>query len=275
MRDWRINMPSKDEDSIPESSRGGRIQPSLFPIRIGTIYPSNPIGKDHAFMCEAVGGGTYYCKEDKDGKPARAADFIGTSLASHLGIAVPEYCIMEDANGDTYFGSRQSLSTADPFHLQAFLTSPKTNELGQRVDWLGRHLAMVYVLDLFVSNVDRNNRNFVLERDGLLPRLCTIDYADAQLGDLSTGRFPVAATSTIRHGRFIRNVHGFFADSALEMVERIRVVPNEFLVGILGGMPDDWLADDQKRMLCDFWASGARESRLSALHTGIVDGSLL
>jgi hypothetical protein len=268
-------MPRNGESARGISAKALGTQPSLYPTRISTAYPSSPIGKDYAFLCEAFDEGTFHCKQDSFAKPVRATEWICQNLVEHLGIAVPEFRIMDHRNGATFFGSKQAISSAQPFQLNAYLNQSQSDETGRKMQWLGRHLSMVYAIDLFLSNPDRNLTNFVLEKNGLTSRLCLIDFADAQLEHISTQLFPIAPSNTVWNGRILREIHGFFPDSALEMIERIRAVPDEFMADVTGVMPDDWMADEQKQKLYDSWASESRALRLSALRTGITNGTLL
>jgi hypothetical protein len=267
-------MPNDGAHSLGNIPSGLDSQLSLLPTRISTVYPSQPIGKHISFVGTAVDGSVYHCKSDADERPIRATEWIAQSLARHLGIAVPEFRVME-RNDETFFGSRQAVSTADFFELQDFLTRNQLNELGGTSDWLGRRLSGLYVLDLFLNNPDRGLNNFLLEKDGYTRKLCAIDFADARLEDISSDRFPIAGSNTIVKGRYLRSVHGFYLDAALEMIERIRAVPASEMNGILAGMPSDWMSDDQKSQFCEAWAGGLFEFRLSALRAGLEDGSRL
>jgi hypothetical protein len=276
MREWQTIVSRDGQEIEGTQPKVIGFQPSMFPTRISTIYPGNPIGKDLTFCCTAFEGGTYHCKGDTILKNVCATEWICQSLARHLGIAVPEFRVMEDSNGDTFFGSRQAMSTADLFEVRDFLTRPHTDEIGRPTVWLRSHLAMIYVLDIFVANPDRSLSNFVLERDGSTRRLCVIDFADARLAEIAIDRFEVAGSSTLCDGRFLQGVHGGFDHaSAFEMIERIRAVPSDFLVRTLGGMPREWLSEAEKQNLLDSWSSGKRLLRLSALRAGIENGTLL
>ena len=249
-------------------------QLNLLRTRISTIHQDHPAGKHPKFLCTANDGFLYYCKADADGRSIRATEWIAQSLAVHLGIAVPDFRVMEDMNGDeTFFGSRNSISTAGCFEVRDFLTRKKSNELGGPTDWFGRWLSSLYTFDMFLNNPDRGMNNFVLEKGTAAGKLCAIDFADSHLEDITSDRFPVAASNTVCNGKFVSSNHGFFLDSALEMVENIRVIPVSVIDGIIRGMPNDWMLDDQKLQICEAWADGRLNLRLSALRSGLEDGS--
>jgi hypothetical protein len=271
MRDWQVLMPHDHGDNRGLSSTKIGLQPSLLRTRISTIYPAEPIGKDYAFRCEAEEGGTYHCKNDNSGRIVRATEWISQSLASHLGIAVPEFRVIEDKEGvETFFGSQDVCSTAGLFEVRDYLTRNHFNEVGAPNDWLGRWLSGLYALDMFLNNPDRGVNNFVLEQTN---NLRAIDFADAHLEDITSDRFPVATSNTVCNGKFVENFHRFFLDSALEMIENIRVIPVSVIDGIIGGMPNEWMLDDQKSQISGAWAEGRFNKRLAALRSGLEDGS--
>lgn len=250
-------------------------QSSLFPKRASTIYPGRPNGADIAFICAAAEGGTYYCKTDNGARPARATEWFGQCLAKHIGISVPEFTVIEDNDGETYFGSLSHTSTASQTHLTSFLLKPNVDELRRRLPWPGRYLSGLYSLDMFLANPDRDFTNFVLVQEGSVSRLCAIDFAAADLVQLTGQQFPIAHTRTVLVGKILRDRHGFFADSALEMVDRIAAVPRQVVEGFVGEIPADWLSEPRRKEICAGWSGPSFQNRLSALRAGIKDGSLL
>lgn len=269
-----IDLPNSGKSwSVPVSMTA---QPDLFRVRISTRYPSPPPGADILFWCEADQGGTYYCKGDQNQRLVRATEWFFTHLARHLNLTTPDAAIVEDGEtGETFFGSRQTGSPSSDWALQAFLNTPTMNELGQPSFWLGGHLSSLYAFDLFAGNWDRSKRNFLLQKEGINNRLCAFDFASASLQNLSGTKFPVATDPTVRIGRFLRQQHGFLPKSAIEMIDRIALVPAETIEGILGQMPDDWMSVEQRKNICELWSGGQIEERLAALRSSITDGSLL
>lgn len=268
-------MPQDGKNEADKTSLKASSQLGLFPARITTRYPSSPIGKDYAFLCEAGNDGTFHCKGDKSNKLVRANEWIAQSLTHHLGIPVPEFRVIEDADGETFFGSREIISTALQSDVVHFLSYAQLDETGRASEWLGRQLSGLTAVDLFLSNPDRTMQNFVFVLDGAMRRLCAIDFADVDLKDLTSDRFPIVGTNTMRHGRFLRSKHGFFVESALEMIDRIEAVPRGLIEGILRDMPDDWMTGDQRNDIVDAWSGKQIAARLSALRAGISDESLI
>lgn len=252
------------------------LEPSLFPLRIGATFPLCVNGADISFSCQSECGDTYYCKSDKDGRLIRATEWFFTNLAKHLNVATADCAIMlQEKSGETFFGSRDLISSASAFDTELYLNTKQVNELGQHVGWLQQYLSRLYAMDLFFSNIDRNKRNFLLQRDGLSRRLCAIDFASGRLGDLHGKNFPVADAATVRVGRILRRHHGFSKMAAFEMIDWIRTVSAETIDATLGRMPDDWMSAEQREGICGLWSSKRIGERLEALRAGIADESLL
>jgi hypothetical protein len=170
-------------------------QPSLFPLRITTIYPGGVNGADIRYMCETDHGGPYYCKGDKDGRLVRATEWFFTQLARHLNITTPDCAILEDPqSAETLFGSLQVTSTASLFEVRRFLSASRTGELGQPSEWPGAYLSALYAIDLFFGNGDRDYHNFLLQQEGLSRRLCAFDFAAGNIHGLARKNFQVSAS---------------------------------------------------------------------------------
>lgn len=251
-------------------------QHNLFAPRVGTKYPSLVNGYDIAFSCEADRGGTFYCKTDKFGRPIRATEWLLTHIANHLGIPTAECSeIYDPETNELVFGSRHALGAAAPAEAKAFLMQPQRNELGQPSAWPGAFLSGLYAYDLFTDNHDRGLNNFLLQQEGFTRRLIAFDFASADLAALAGRNFPVATSTTVKIGKLLRTQHGFFRQSAFEMVDRIAAIPAETIGSFLGSMPDDWMSRGQREGIYELWSKKRLGGRLTALRTGLADESLL
>ncbi|HEX8401027.1 MAG TPA: HipA family kinase [Allosphingosinicella sp.] len=250
-------------------------QPSLYPLRISNRYPPLANGADLSFCC-STSEGIAYCKEDRDGRSVRATEWLCTSIAGHVGIVTPRFAVVEDdLSGETAFGSLVVDSPASDFDTRRFLGTAQVGELGQPSEWPGAYMSGLYALDLFLGNADRGANNFMLMQDGSSRRLCAFDFASAALNGLDGRAFPDALTTTVRYGRFLRNVHRFFTPQANEMIDRIAAIPSETIAGFLKLMPPDWMSAAQRERTCEIWSARRFGGRLLALRTGIADGTLL
>ncbi len=248
-------------------------EPSLFYRRISTELPGFPNGQHISFRCITSDGSMFYCKDDRDGRPVRAVEWIATKLADHLGLSVAEAAIIEDDRGNTFFGSKSPRSLANQDEVFRHLTTPATGELGQPIPWLGQYLASLNAFDCFIDNPDRTLNNFILDNDGYPRRLRAIDFASARLIDFSAERFPVESENTVLVGRVVRDIHGAHAASGLEMLDRIAAVPLRKVQEIVEPMPNDWLTTNQREGLSEFWVHGGRTDRISRLRALLSDES--
>lgn len=224
-------------------------EPMLIPHRITGRFPP-PNGADVAFY-SLTAEGTFYCKEDKDGRPIRATEMLCTRLAGHSGILTPHCAVMEDDNGETYFGSLSPLSPAGTFEVRSALMTKATSELGSPDPWLGSYLSSLYALDLALANPDRSIANFLM--DAADRQLRAFDFASADLKKLATDRFSIEGTNTLSVGRVLRLKHGFDLDAALEMVKRLEATPVKVFRRFLGELPSGWMAQNEGDVLCDNW----------------------
>ncbi len=249
------------------------LDPQLFPRRIQNRFPPTN-GADIAFLASDDTGAIFYCKEDSNGRHVRATELICTRLSSHLGFRTPAWSIMEE-NGETFFGSQHEISSAGPFVVQDFLTTPRTDELGRRYPFPGSYLAQTFVLDMFLGNSDRGLNNFLLVQDGRMNQVCLIDFVASHLTDLTSDRFPVAQSATVLLRRRLLGVHDAFDASAIEMVDRIGAVPKEEFLRYVDGTPEDWLDHSQREALSEVWGSPGFHNRLATLRTRLLDGTLI
>ena len=245
-------------------------EPMLIPHRMCSKFPP-PNGAHVAFFC-TTSEGIFFCKEDRDGRPIRAVEMIITRLAGHVGILTPHCAVIEGGDGETYFGSLSSNSPAAEFEVQAFLSTPSTDEVGQPLPWLSRYLSSLYAFDLFVSNPDRSMRNFLMDQRDR--RLAAFDFASADLKNLPGDRFVIEGTTTHSVGRRLRQIHGFDLDAALEMVKRLEAIPVKAIRAFVSDLPGGWISDSEGGRLCGNWTSDSG-ARLAALSAGLRDGSLL
>jgi hypothetical protein len=197
-----------------------------------------------------------------------------TRLAAALNIRTPGWAIIEH-DAETYFGSLSEPSSALPFEARDYLTTPQHNELGQMSHFPGEFLAELLAFDLFIGNSDRGLNNFLVLRDGSFPPICAVDFADGEVGNLASGRFPVATSPTVIVGKRLAAIHGSFARSAVGMVDRIAALPAHVFTRLVRDVPSDWLSADRKGDLDAVWESPGFYARLDILRSRLKDGTLV
>lgn len=249
-----------------------RLQDELFPVRIrGKMYPPN--GADIAFTAHGFDGDFYYCKDDRNGRPVRMIEAFCANLARHLGISVPHLSCMEDEESQqTVLGSLRHISTAEDWQLSKLIRTPSKDELGRRWEWLGRYFSALLAFDLFLNNSDRSQANLLLHTEGTAMRLCAIDFAASDLRFEKPELFPIATSNTVVVGKKLTATHGFYPESAIEMIERIRLVPMSKIEQIVRSLPEEWVSLGVKEQLYDFWSGKNLNLRADSLRAVLEDG---
>lgn len=264
----------KNQAGRPIVSTG---QAELYPLTLDAIV-SDPVNGQHLYLVGECAGARFYCKRDSDGRPVRATEWICGSLASHLGLSVPDFApVLNPESGEILFGSKGEWGTAPEFEAKTFLTTPQISDIAisSESSWLGSYLSRVYAFDMFVGNPDRQFCNFLLVRGSGHRTLLVFDHASANLKNLTDDNFPIADTPTVSVGKMLRQLHGFDQDAAMEMLNNIGAVPAGKILSICEGLPEEWLSEKQKGKIVDGWSDGTIGDRLAALRSGLIDGSLL
>lgn len=252
------------------------VQGELFPVRLSSRFPG-PNTADIVCVANTRQGETFFCKDDASGRPVRMIEGFCAQLAMAVGIAVPHFTTVEDPTyGETFFGSKRHISTQQEHKMQHLLTRPLwDHKSSSQMEWPGRYFSALYALDLFLNNVDRNFRNFVLHIEGSSMRVCAIDFAGSQLSDLRNAEFPPIHSMTVDSGRRLRTTHKFFVESAVEMVQKIEALSPQTIANFLRNLPEEWINKKLWDSINDFWSSDGRTTRLAALRIGLENGELL
>jgi len=267
--------------TVPKSSPAlGRLaqeeylQPGLFPERISVIHAVKPNGADIAFYCTVEKGGQYYAKQDSCGNPIRATEYFLSSLALHLGINVPEFAVLENDSGETFFGSKNVFSTAAMVDAGGLLEKQTINEL-QQPSWIGQFISKLHAFDLFFSNDDRGLYNFLLIADGMRKNLYAIDFANSDLFAITDRRILLDSSNTVRQKKFLQRKHGFDRNTATNLVDNVGQVDQGFIQQVLDEIPADWLDAEKRKSVCESWSNGKIQTRVEALKSYFADGETI
>lgn len=258
------------EGALPDFERSDEGQSTLFHRRVSTRLPDAVQGRHLAFGCIADDGSYFFCKDDADGHPVKATEWVATRLAREVGIATAHCAVVEDVeSGEKFFGSKLVPSVGDKFAVSSFLSRAHRNEIGELGPWPGQYLAMLRAFDLFVDNPDRGNDNFVLARDGLQTNLCAIDFGSARIFRCTTDAFPIESERTIFVGKLHQQTHGRHVESAMELLDRLARTPADLVRSILNEMPEAWLSEIQRGTFHEFWSDGRKQQRLDNLRRAL------
>jgi hypothetical protein len=84
--------------------------------------------------------------------------------------------------------------------------------------------------------------------------------------------FPDSATETLAVARQLRQVHGFFEDSALQMLESIAAVPPTVVASFFRELPTEWIDAYEMGRIVDLWAGEGLGMRINLLREGLMNG---
>ncbi len=257
--------------SVSQTPNNENAQEGLFRQRISTPLPYNGTGRHVRQMGLTHDGVMFYCKDDTPPYPVRAAECLSYQLAAHVGIAVPDFAILENPSGDTFFGSADLVRNAQPLEVQSILRTPQLNELGARADWPGQYFSRLNAFDMFIKNYDRHSSNFVVTYEGGKLRLCAIDFGSADYKALITDSFPDATSRTAQLSEITRRVHGEHIAAGFALLDELRDTPRRVIDRFLNVCPADWIEGGFAEAVSAAWGGPEFNDRIIALRKRLKD----
>lgn len=246
-------------------------EPALLPDRISTIHDNVAQGADLKFFCTTVSGHNFYVKSDSRQLPIRATEYLLYSLARHLEINVPDFAVLENDLGETFFGSKTVFSSASIIDAKYLMTRPSINELGQPTT-IGKFCSRVHAFDLIFMNDDRAANNFLFTEDGMRKNMYAIDFADADVLAINHQQIFTSTSNTIRQKNIYQNYHGFDTELAIKLVDNLGEVEQSFIQRVLEEIPDDWMNSTTRKLLCEGWSNGNLAARVQTVRSYLTDG---
>ena len=176
--------------------------------------------------------------------------------------------IVELQNGEFAFGSRRIAGAQEEAITAEILTR------GVSVPGLTASLSSVFALDLFLNNVDRHDRNFLMVEDRGALRMYTFDFGRCLFYHGRLEQFPSKSHQTRLTATKLRRRHGFDLAAANSVLDRIMGLSPAFVSSVLGRMSETWLTDQECSEFSAWWASEARNERVAVIRKGMEDGTL-
>lgn len=246
-------------------------QQELFPLT--TL--SESLGAEtleSAGMVLASDNNWYHIKDDKNGFPARASEFLCGGILRELGVLCPQYRIIQMQSGDLLFGSKKVSGIAEATETAAMLRSAP--DYPTQFPGLCSFLSSLFAFDRFMHNVDRHSGNFLAHSSVAGLMFLPIDHSQSAFSFWPFANFE-GGSNTLTFARIHFKNHGFDLATALAMVDRIAAIPSEKIIALLAGMPSEWIADNVRSAFISWWGGPEFFARLDKLRKGLADGSLL
>lgn len=259
--------------SIP--SAANPTSPELFPRRSLAEFPKSKNTADYVGEAEADDGHRYYMKEDKDGKPVRASEWLGTFLAETVGIAAPAGKMIKRLNGEIVFGSRRVIGVADEVETRNILHTPSLIEASQSALGIKATLSQIYALDLFIFNDDRHFGNYLSIDDAGVRRFFAYDFSRAVFWQWPWQGVPAPGCHTRTHGQLIRRLHGFDIVAAKNVLDHLESISAALVEAEMRRLPAEWISAPLKEEFSTWWRSSARMERAKEIKAGVENGTYL
>jgi hypothetical protein len=250
-----------------------RMQQQLFSRKLADRLAPMGSGATAPWLIRADDGLPYIVKDEISGTPltVRASEFIWVSLARLIGLPAPEPVVIEDETGRPLFGCRREIIAPDA--LLCLLNGHLHNG--------GVQLSRIYGLDLFSANWDRHPGNYlVLDDGGGSFAVFAIDFSHvpAHPGMINTQQDPIFAVMTATRQHFPKIVSaygGLDRVAALQVIDRLALLPIETIETILSTMPNDWLEASMRGDVLSWWKGPERKARAQTLKQGLMNGALI
>ncbi|MBS0410325.1 MAG: hypothetical protein JSR86_10455 [Proteobacteria bacterium] len=188
-----------------------------------------------------------------------------------VGLASPPVRIV-DVNGVLAFGSRwETGHEPDGWWLKA-----KSGEIDFAS--LAPTLSRILAFDLFVHNDDRHLKNYIVRAQRTGVALLAFDYSRAWLWHgFPPPSLPFPLCATVQAHRFLKQEFGDFlsADDVAHVLRNLRDVSAVRIESLILEQPREWLTNEQRDGILNWWQSGDRLSRIDQIEGGIASGAFL
>ena len=226
---------------------------------------------DCAMFCRCDDGSDYAVKDTSKHPSHPHSEYLCTKLGEMVGLASPP-CRIVDVNGVLSFGSRWETG----HEPNGWWTKAKAGEIDFAL--LAPTLSRILAFDLFVHNEDRHLTNYIVrpQRTGIA--LLAFDYSRAWLWHgFPPPDLPLPMCKTLGAHRYLRQEFGDFlsVDDVAHVLRNIRDVSAVRIESLILEQPREWLTEEQRDAILNWWQSDARLSRIDQIEGGIASGAFL
>lgn len=246
-------------------------QGRLLPLQITALNPANLGSADCTQIGYADDGLPYAIKttHENGGPYVPLSEWTCSNLARECGIPVPPFDIVQLPENEFAFGSRWEGGILGQDELLKVFSGQHEMPNLQQV------LAKIYAFDIFVANIDRHAKNYMLRAGyGDQPVLLAPDYSRALLVNawpppitLPTG---CNTENTYRH---LAHAHDETSKiyAAHELLRKLQLLPGDALDSFLRDIPPEWDPDNRIPALIQWWKND-RIEHIEHMQDGIDNG---
>lgn len=247
----------------------------LYPRQTQFVLPYEVESKEIFQYVEADNGRRYYLKVDLGDRPLRANELLGYRISALVGVDTPRCEFIQTEDGDIAFGSEAISDVASAVETQIYLEQPSCTEFGMSLNGLQAGLTAIHVLDLFLCNVDRHFRNFLIVGEGLEKQLLALDFARAGFWRWPWRGFLQPGDGSMIAWRELRERHGFDTSVAELTLGRLAAISPAQIEVILHQMPPHWLPASLRSEFLTYCRDGGWAARVDRLREGLGNGAIV
>ena len=241
-------------------------------VRARRCEPSSFGTADCSQVCRCDDGSDYAVKDSASGELVPHSEWFCTHLGEAVGLASPP-CKVVNVQGKRCFGSRwETGHNARDWWLRASAGEIDFHSLALT-------LSRIYAFDLFVNNIDRHATNYIVREQHFGTALLAFDYSRAWLvHGVPPPTLPLPEQcNTVQLQRSLCRLFGEFfnVDEATHVLDSLIKVDGNRVESIIGTHPQEWLTNEQRDGILNWWVSSARTARAEAIVKGVKDGSYL
>jgi len=254
-------------------------QLEFIPLRV-IEYKPNPqqttLHQTGVALCDD--GLRYYVKGTDGDVTVCASEWIGSSFARSLNLPVPISKVLQLPGGSLIFGSQAVSNCMNELDASMLLLNGIGNA---HVPNLRGILSAAYAYDQLIGNVDRHDRNFLMQKSGVtdgqeIVNVHLIDYGSSALLDTDISEEPLNENCwTVKFGRDMRKAHGFSLDHAKALLSGFAKGRQFLLDAAFMGLPQEWLSKSARASLIDKIMSAKFGQRIDNVSLGMSTGAYL
>lgn len=247
-------------------------QKTLFPLDITDIYKNDQGSQDLTMIATAINGKDYAVKTLEDGNGfIPASELFCYELAREINIATPDYQLIKLRDSSLGFGSAWE-GGAHVIKLDNEVWDILKGKVVVR--GLKTFLSRVYALDIFINNIDRHFGNYIFRTGYKSVIALSYDfsrawYAFEPYGYESIEDKNIKVNKTHLCHKIIKQNNLFDKLIAINTLTELSQISKEQIISILNIIPPDWLSDDLKEDVIDWWGSVDMNTRINKLKAGI------
>ena len=243
---------------------------SLFPVKVQWCGPKSFGSADAQDVCFGDDMLGYVIK--KDSPPSGPhCEWFCANLATSCGINCPNFNVIDHTDGHQWFGSQWIPGQVADWWLKA--------EAGQiAIADLSVQLSRLYVFDLFMANVDRHLRNYLIIPEGNSHEVYAMDFGRSwRFNGFPPSPLPMDSTqNTVQATRYLmaKFPNYFDVGQAESVLDKINLISAKTIEDIIDKQPASWLTAADKADTIAWWTTKNVTDRTDVIRKGLHDGTI-